>query len=114
MHVLAASEDIWDSCIDGDPRRVSKLSKTGNAIVSFTSGELYWVEVALRSTLQHFSKAKLIVATPGWPKDADGIVALSLAFLWIIVASQALERWLNKKRRSLQFLLWARGQSKFK
>ncbi|MEP5757910.1 MAG: HNH endonuclease [Litoreibacter sp.] len=77
LHFRAKSEITFDTYVGGDPRRSSKRSKAGRVVVSFTTEEPFWIEVALRSVKRHFSKAPLFVETPGWPDEHEGFLALS-------------------------------------
>lgn len=66
----ASEEDTWNTYAGGDPRRQSKRSKAGRAVMALTSAEPYWVATALSSVKHHFAKADKFVTNLGLPPDA--------------------------------------------
>jgi hypothetical protein len=71
VHFRKASEEgTWNTYAGGDPRRQSKRSKAGRAVIALTSKEPYWVYTALSSVKHHFAKADKFVTNVQLPPTA--------------------------------------------
>ncbi|MGI9250063.1 MAG: HNH endonuclease [Pseudohongiellaceae bacterium] len=51
----------WGAYVGGDLMRSSRTSHAGRVLVSFTSEEPYWINIALNSIKQQFPKAEIFV-----------------------------------------------------